>query len=115
MPIDKEELLKECLEIIEREKIRFIDHLVGFLPYSRNAFYTYFPVNNDNYDTIKKAIDKNRISSKTKALNRWEESENPTLQVAFYKLIGTQEERDALNGKSEDNNSNKKIVVNVRK
>ena len=37
-----------------------------------------------------------KISSKIKLVNKWEDSDNPTLQIAAFKLMAEQEELQAL-------------------
>lgn len=95
MAYSKAKLEKQALDAIKAHNIKFVSHLTAFLPCSHSTFYD---LNLDKSDNIKKAIENNRTSAKVKALNRWELSENPTLEIAFYKLIGDEAEVDRLTG-----------------
>jgi hypothetical protein len=95
MSYDREQLETQSLEMIKKHKLKFISHVASFLPCNRATFYN---LGLDKLDTIKDAIELNRVNSKVKALNRWEKSENPTLEVAFYKLIGDEDEVERLSG-----------------
>jgi hypothetical protein len=46
---------------------------------------------------IKKAINEQKVKIKNKMRRKWRDSENATLQIAEFKLIGTDEEVDRLN------------------
>ena len=51
----------------------------------------------DKLDSIKDAIDKNKVLTKQTLKQKWSESENATLQIALYKSICTDDERQNLN------------------
>ncbi len=78
----------------------FISHLVAYLPCSRATFY-----NNelDKLDSIKEAINKNKVSRKCKMINLWTEPDSaPALQIAGFKLIGDDDEVHRLNGSRQE-------------
>ena len=52
----------------------------------------------DEVNDIKEALRLNRSKAKQKLKKDWYNSQNPTLQIALYKLLGTQEECHRLNG-----------------
>ena len=107
LPIDKEEydrLVNECLQIIKEKKIFFITDLVAFLPFNRSMYYFY---QLDKSDTLKDAINDNKIQAKQVCKAKWFYSDNATLQIAFYKLIATDEEREILR------NNPKQEVINI--
>lgn len=96
LPIDKAEydaLVEECLRIIEAANILFITDLVAFLPISRATFYNY---GLDKLDTLKEAIDKQRILTKQALRANWAKSKSPALQIALYRMIATKEEKEAI-------------------
>jgi len=95
MAYSKAKLEKQALDAIKAHNIKFVTHLTAFLPCSTSTLYD---LGLEKSEAIKKAIETNRASAKVKALNRWESSENPTLEVAFYKLIGDDDEVERLNG-----------------
>lgn len=95
MAYDKKELEKKTLIAIEKHKLMFMDHIVAFLPCSRATFYN---LELDKLDTIKKAVEEMRISKKTKMLSNWIDSETPSLQIAAMKMISEEHEAHRLNG-----------------
>jgi hypothetical protein len=96
MAYKKADLEKQALAAIKKNRLKFLTHLEAFLPCSMHTIYDH---KLHESQTIKKAIADNRISAKAKALNRWENSKNPTLEIAFYKLIGDEDEVERLGGK----------------
>lgn len=85
-----EKEIQQCLDIIQKDPdIVFIDDLTTELPYSRPTFYN---KGLNRVDSIKKAIEDNRINLKKKLRSNWVKSDNPTLQIALYKLIGNEDE-----------------------
>lgn len=106
-----EELVNQCLDIIKEYNVLFITDLVAFLPFSRRTFYEY---NLHNSHNLKEAIEKQRIFTKQSLRNNWLKVNCATRQIALYKLICTQEERNAIsnNPKLEDKSS-KQIGENL--
>lgn len=87
------DLEKKSLEVIKKHNITDIKELVTYLPCSRQTFYGH---NLDKLDTIKDAIENNKILTKAKLRKKWADSDNPTVQIALYKLLGTRDERLVL-------------------
>lgn len=88
-----EELVEKSLKAIEQYGIHFIDDVIVHLPCSRATFYNH---GLDKLDLIKDAIDANKIKLKTNLRKKWYESDNPTTQIALYKLLANQNELKAL-------------------
>jgi hypothetical protein len=95
MAYDKKELEKKALTAIEKHKLMFIEHIVAFLPCSKPTFYA-LELNESN--AIKKAVEEMRVSKKTKMLSNWIDSETPSLQIAAMKMISEEHEAHRLNG-----------------
>ena len=95
MAYDKKELEKKALIAIEEHKLMFMDHIVAFLPCSKTTFYD---LQLNQSDSIKKAVEEMRISKKTKMLSNWIDSETPSLQIAAMKMISEEHEAHRLNG-----------------
>jgi len=95
MAYDKKELEKKALIAIEKHKLMFMDHIVAFLPCSKTTFYD---LQLNQSDSIKKAVEEMRVSKKTKMLSNWIDSETPSLQIAAMKLISEEHEAHRLNG-----------------
>jgi len=102
MAYNKEKLFKTTLEAIEEQNCLFIEQLVSFLPCDKTTFYKHFPINSNKNNTIKEKLEDNKVSMKSKMYEKWFISDNPTLQVALMKLIGTDKEVDRLNGVRKD-------------
>lgn len=96
MAYDKEIIYNQVLEVIEKEKLKYFDYIQGFIQPCTKTLYDLFPVESNEFHTIKKALENNAIASKNKLLNKWESSEIPALQIAAFKLMATNEERKAL-------------------
>lgn len=86
-------LVNLCLEVIQQNKIFFIKELCTFLPFSRQTFYE---KELDKSDTIKKALDDNKIKCKQSLRGKWFNSKSPALQIALYRLLGDEHELDNL-------------------
>lgn len=102
MAFDKEKLYKKALEVIEKEKCQFIEDVVTFMPCSKDTFYKYLPIGSDELDEVKEKIAENRIKIKHTLRKKWLDSDNASLQMGLYKLIGTEEERRALSQSHHD-------------
>jgi len=111
MAYDKKKILKDALELIEKHHLIFIDDVTSLLPIHRDTFYNFFPVKSDEYDTIKRLLDKNRISMKSNMRKKWYQSDNATLQVALMKLIATDDEAARLSGTPREQKQDKDSLV----
>lgn len=87
------ELEKKSLEAIEKHKLFFIEDIVAYLPCDKSTFYNH---KLHELDTIKDALEKNKVEVKTSMRSKWYKSDNPTLQMGLYKLIGTEQEAERL-------------------
>jgi Zn-finger protein len=93
---DRETLKKQALEAIEKHKLFFIEDVCDYLPCHKDTFYQYIPVESDDRKEIDKLMQRNRIEVKTSMRSKWFKSDAPALQLALYKMIATQDERNAL-------------------
>lgn len=98
MAYETKELEKQALEAIDEHNLVFISDVVQMLPCSKPTFYEH---KLNELDTIKKALNVNKIKDKVKLRKKFKQSENPTLMLAYYKLIGTEDERQALGTKTD--------------
>jgi len=92
---DKEQLEKQALGAIQSDSdIVFIQDVIAVLPCSSATFYNH---NLEKLETIKDALHKNRIEIKKRLRTNWmRQDENATMQVALYKLLSNDEEKDSL-------------------
>lgn len=93
MAYKTEDLEKKSIEAIEKHKLFFIEDVVAYLPCDKTTFYNH---KLHEYNTIKEALEKNKVEVKTSMRSKWYKSDNPTLQMGLYKLIGTSEEAERL-------------------
>lgn len=98
MAYNKQKLYKQALNVIEKNKLFFIEDVVSYLPCSKPTLYELFPIDSNELNTIKELLEKNRTEIKVSMRSKWYKSDNPTLQMGLMKLIGTDEEADRLNG-----------------
>ncbi len=95
MAYDNEDLLKKALKAIAAHKLCFITEVPPFIGIAQSTFYD---KEMEKSEEIKEALRRSRIESVVRTRNKWEESENATLQVARMKLICSEEEAHRLNG-----------------
>jgi hypothetical protein len=98
MAYDKEKIYKQALDTIEENKLFFVEDVVSYLPCAKATFYDFFPLNSDELNTIKDALEKNKTSIKVSMRAKWYKSDNPSLQIALMKMIATDDEAHRLNG-----------------
>ena len=97
MAYDKLEQEQKALEAIKKHNLFFIEEVASFLNMARSTFYF---LKLDTLDTIKDALEENKVKIKVKMRKKWFDSDNPALQVANYKLLSTQKEQEALSMKT---------------
>jgi hypothetical protein len=106
---DYAEEITEALRVIEEHGLVFQEQILCFVPWSREVLYNH--VLNDKNDTIKRALEQNRVRRKLEIQKKWYNSDNPTLQVAFYKLMASEEELVRLGRESVANLKPKVKIV----
>jgi hypothetical protein len=98
MAYDTKELERQSLEAITKYKLIWIEEIVSYLPCTKGTFYEH---NLHESDVLKAAILKNRNDLKVGLRKKWYESDNATVQIALYKLIGTDDESDRINSQKQ--------------
>jgi hypothetical protein len=98
MGYDTKKLFEQAIKIIDDKEPVFIEDLISYLPCSKPTFYDHFKVDSDEFNEIKEKLEAIRIGMKSKMRSKWFNSDNPTLQLALMKLIGTDQEAHRLNG-----------------
>ena len=93
MAYDKEKIIADILELIPKEEITQFDEITLFVEPSLRTLYEW---QLHELQDIKEAINKVKIGSKKKLRKNWKDSDNPTLQIAAFKLMATVEELEAL-------------------
>lgn len=96
MAYDKQKIYNEILEIIDKEDLTFIEECCAYVGISRETFYRYYPIGSDENDTIKNKLQSRKSKNIHSVTKQWKESDNPTLQIAYVKINGSDEIRKRL-------------------
>lgn len=97
MAYKTEELERKALEVIKANMLVFIHEVASFMGISKVTFYEH---GLNELNSIKDAIELNKEKLKAGLRKKWYESDNATVQIALYKLIGTKEEHDSITGQA---------------
>lgn len=90
----KEEHNKEITEVIIKHRIMCIDHIFShYLDLKPSQFYNLELQKSEN---IKDAIHTNKSKGASYLLNKFIQSDNPTLQISAFKIICSDEQRKKL-------------------
>jgi uncharacterized protein YhfF len=109
--VEKQEHIKKIKEILESKKIyTFKDIFVFYKGCSRTWAYEN---GLDKVNEIKEAILMNKRRGVQSLIDRWVDSDNPTLQIAAFKIICDPEERAAIspNYNSTPEGSDNEILI----
>ena len=110
--------LEKALEFIANDSsVHFIEDIICDFKCAPATFYSYIPVETNEMNAIKEALLSNRSSTKRELRTNWKDDQAPAAtQIALYKLIGTPDEREVLNGtaRKEESNSESEEFVLVR-
>lgn len=99
MAYDKEELFKKALKLIKEEQLIFAEDVIAKLGIAKPTFYDHFKNDSNELNSIKEAMNQNRVDLKVKMRKKWFESDNPTLQMGLMKLVSTETELRKLSMK----------------
>ena len=94
--IDKEKLKAKAIEVINKNKLIFVEDICAMVGVSKDSYYKYFPVGSDDFDYLSNLLNENKISLKVGLRKKWFESDNATTQMALYKLCSTEIEHKKL-------------------
>ncbi len=113
MAYDKNELEKTALRAIEKEGLCFYNDLINFLPCCSKTFYSQ---QLQELQSIKTALEKNKISVKRKLRHKMIESDNPAMVAMAYRLMSDDQEFQKLTqNKLEHSGGNSPIILQVNK
>ena len=100
MATKKETYEKEIIEVIKKNNLFIIQDIFAFYTGIKSA--QFYNLELEKSESIKKAIDDNKIKTKQSMKNKWYKSDNAALQMGLMKLIGTEEEAHRLNGSKQE-------------
>ena len=97
MAYNKEKLYQQAEEAIKKNNLFFIEDIVAFLPCDKTTFYRLFPVDCNEYNTLKELLDDNKVKTKSSIRAKLWKSNKASELLALYRLIATSEEHQKLN------------------
>ena len=102
MAYDKEEIFKRAIAAIEGDDdIVFMEDVISAVGISSSTFYSLMPSTSEESSRLKEKLLDNCARLKKGMRKNWKVSDaSASLQISLYKLIGTKEEREALNNES---------------
>ncbi len=95
-PVLKLDAEKIVEQIKANNSIVFMNDLCLFLGCSSQTVCNHFPKGSPENDAIIEALEANKTAVKLNLRKKWFMSNNPTTEIALYKLLATQEEKRAL-------------------
>ncbi len=104
MAYDTQKLEETALTEITKRKLVFISEIIPFLPCDKTTFYAH---KLNQSDSIKEALEANRIDLKLKIRRKLLESDNPIALIASYKLFAEPSELERLNSNSRQTHEHK--------
>jgi hypothetical protein len=113
MKFDKDKLKNDAIKLIIENKLIFVEDVFGLLGISKQTFYNYFPVEFDDFDELSKLLTQNKINTKKKLRQNWEnQPTNAAMQLALYKLCSVPEEHRLLQQTyTENKNENQEKII----
>jgi len=94
----KQQILTKAIAQAKKHNLYFISDVIAYLPISRQTFYDW---EFDESDKLKEILQNNKIIVKVALRKKWQESDNATLNIALYKLVGSNKERRMLADRQE--------------
>lgn len=113
MAYNTEQLYTLAVKYIETEELYFVEDVIALLGISKSTFYEHFPVESNETNYFKELLTKNKSAAKVSMRKKWKDSDNASLQMGLYKLIGTDEERKRLNSAYIDQKTEHKGEIKI--
>ena len=102
---NKQKIFEQAEQAIRENNLFFIEDIVAFIPCSKFYFYDTFPVDSNEYNTLKDLLDKNKVKTKSAIRAKLFKGEKAAELLSLYRLICTNEERQMLNQQYIDHTS----------
>ena len=97
MRYDKDKIFEQAKQAITDNNLFFIEDIVAFIPCAKPTFYEFFPVGSNEMNTIRDMLEENKITTKSAIRVKLFKSNKAGELLALYRLIATNDERQALN------------------
>lgn len=111
MAYNKADLEKQALEAIRANNLMFVTDVPAYLPCSMATFYN---KKLEELESIKEALEQNRIKTKNGLRAKWYKNDNATTQIALYKLLANEDELRKLNSQYMDHTTGGEKINLVR-
>lgn len=95
MAYDRNKIFKQAQDVIREHNLFFIEDIVAWLPCDKTTFYRFFPTKCNEYNTLKKLLEDNKVRMKTSIRAKLYKGKGADL-IALYKMICSDEERKAI-------------------
>ena len=107
---NKQKIFEQAEQAIRENNLFFIEDIVAFIPCSKFYFYDTFPVDSNEYNTLKDLLDKNKVKTKSAIRAKLFKGEKAAELLSLYRLICTNEERQMLNQQYIDHTSKGEVI-----
>lgn len=97
MAHDRTKIFEQAKEAITKNNLFFIEDIIAFIPCSKFYFYDAFPVDSNEYNTLKALLEENKTKTKSAIRAKLFKSQKAAELLALYRLICTKEEHQLLN------------------
>jgi len=105
MAHDRNKIYEQAQEAIKANNLFFIEDIIAFIPCSKFYFYDAFPVDSNEYNTLKALLEENKVRTKSAIRSKLFKSQKAAELLALYRLICTPEEHQKLNQQYIDHTS----------
>ena len=102
---DRKKIYNQAIDAIKENNLFFIEDIIAFIPCNKDTFYRFFPKGSDEYDTLKRLLEDNKIRTKSSIRAKLFKSQKAAELLALYRLICTPEEHQKLNQQYIDHTS----------
>ena len=92
---------KEILQVIKKNRLFVINDIFAY--YKGCCSSTFYNNEMEKLETIKTALEDNKVLTRQSLKNKWFNSDNATLQIALFKTICSEDEAHRLNGSRTEN------------
>ena len=110
MANDKVKIFEQAKEQIEKNNLFFIEDIVAFIPISKPTFYDYYPVDSNEFNTLKEMLEENKVKTKSSIRAKLYKGNKAAELLALYKLICSDDERKALSMQHVDHTTKGKRI-----
>lgn len=94
---NKEKAYKMALKAAETSNAIYVQDVYEMIGISRSTFYHYFPNDSEQLDNIKRELRRNRSNIRMTVRDNMLNSKSSSSYIGLLKIVGTDDEKKALN------------------